>query len=142
MFIGVEIKIRVVSCECEPLALTLARAQLWPASPTYPRYAFSFSLLDWAESLLREFQVALKDFCHTLYFRCPFKILSMDPLQLIATSIIIINRYRIYMLLLLMLLRSTGMCCHPCTCNSTLVICDRVRGNQPYVGKPTFPVFA
>ena len=71
--VGVESKIRVLSCNCEPLALTLVRAQLWPASPSYPRYAFGFSLLDWAESLLKECQVALKDFCQALYFHCSFK---------------------------------------------------------------------
>jgi hypothetical protein len=52
--------------------VTLARAHLWPASPSYPQYAFSFSLLDWAESLLLECQVALKDFCQAIYSRCPY----------------------------------------------------------------------
>ena len=61
-----------VYCNCEALAVTLMRAQLWPATPHYPRYAFSFQLLDLAESLLLECHVALKDFCEALYFRYPF----------------------------------------------------------------------
>jgi hypothetical protein len=69
---GVEIMIHIVCCDCEPLTVTLARAHLWPASPSYPQYAFSFSLLDWAESLLLECQVALKDFCQAIYSRCPY----------------------------------------------------------------------
>lgn len=70
---GMEHSILLVCCGCEPLGVTLVRAQLWPASPAHPRYAFSFSLLDWAESLLLECQVALKDFCQALSFRCPYR---------------------------------------------------------------------
>ena len=44
--------------------MTLVRAELWPATPTSPKFAFSFALLDWAESLLLEAQVSLKDFCN------------------------------------------------------------------------------
>ena len=63
LHIGVEITMNIVCCDCEPLAVTLAHAQLWPASPSYTQYAFSFGFLDWAESLLLECQVALRDFC-------------------------------------------------------------------------------
>ena len=59
-----------VYCICEALAITMARAELWPATPTSPKFAFSFALLDWAESLLLEAQVSLKDFCNSLKFRC------------------------------------------------------------------------
>ena len=69
---GVEHRIQFSYCHCEPLMKTLCRAQLWPATPTYPHYAFSFALLDWAEALLLECQVALKDFCNALSFRAPF----------------------------------------------------------------------
>lgn len=75
--LGVQHSITFVCCDCEPLAETLVRARLWPASPHYPRYAFSFDLLDWAEALLLECQVALKDFCQALSFRCPFKTLKV-----------------------------------------------------------------
>ena len=34
----------------------------------YASYAPAFGLLDWAEALLLEFQVAMKDFCTALYF--------------------------------------------------------------------------
>ena len=43
----------------------------------YPGYVFSFNLLDWAESLLLECQVTLKDFCQALYFRCPYSIVKV-----------------------------------------------------------------
>ena len=70
-FIGTE---EFTYCSCEPLPITLTRANLWPASPSNPSYAFSFGLLDWAEALLFECQVSLNDFCHALKFRCPFDI--------------------------------------------------------------------
>ena len=64
--------INFVHCNCEPLAVTLVRAQLWPATPHLPRLVFRFSLLDWIETLMVECQVALRDFCYALYFRCPY----------------------------------------------------------------------
>ena len=74
VFVGVEHSIHFICCSCEPLAVTLVRAKLWPATPHYPKYAYSFKLLDLAESLLLECQVALKDFCQALYFLCPYSI--------------------------------------------------------------------
>ena len=74
---GIEHKLHFTHCNCEPLAVTLTRAQLWPATPNNPYYAFSFSLLDWAEALMLECQVALKDFCKTIKFRCPFHSLKV-----------------------------------------------------------------
>lgn len=73
---GLEHELVFVFCECEPLAVTLARAHLWPATPQNPRYAFTFALLDWAEALLLECQVSLKDFCSALKFRSPFHFLE------------------------------------------------------------------
>ena len=70
--VGVEHTICFVHCQCEPLPVTMARARLWPSSPQYPHVAFSFDLLDWAEALLLECQVALKDLCKALYFRCSY----------------------------------------------------------------------
>ena len=64
--IGMEHSIFFVYCTCEALAITLVRAELWPATPTSPKFTFSFALLDWAESLLLEAQVSLKDFCSSL----------------------------------------------------------------------------
>ena len=49
----------------------MVRARLWPATPKYPRLAFSFELLDLAEALLLECQVALKDLCKALQFMGP-----------------------------------------------------------------------
>ncbi len=69
---GINHKIRFTCCACEPLVVTLARARLWPATPSNPRFAFSFALLDLAEALLLECQVAIKDYCSALRFRNPF----------------------------------------------------------------------
>lgn len=74
---GMEHKILFATCSCEPLPITLARAELWPATPHNPHFAFTFSLLDWAEALMLECQVALKDFCSSLKFRCPFNVLKV-----------------------------------------------------------------
>ena len=72
-FLGTEHKLQFTYCSCEPLPITMARANLWPASPSNPSYAFSFALLDWAEALLLECQVSLQDFCHALKFRSTFR---------------------------------------------------------------------
>ena len=37
------VNLTIVHCNCEPLAVTLVRAQLWPATPHLPRLVFSFS---------------------------------------------------------------------------------------------------
>ena len=68
---GIEHRIQFWCCECETVCETMIRARLWPASPRFPETAFTFELLDWAESLLLECQVALGDFCRSLYFNCP-----------------------------------------------------------------------
>ena len=65
---GIERMVTIVSCDCEPFPVSLVRARLWPASPSFPKYAFSctFRLLDWAEPLLLKCHVSLKDFCRAL----------------------------------------------------------------------------
>ena len=75
--IGTNHKFQFLCCDCEPLAVTLSRAKLWPATPANPRFAFSFALFDWAEALMLECQVALKDFCNALKFRNPFSMLKV-----------------------------------------------------------------
>ena len=70
-YIGEEHNISFVWCACEPLVLTMVRARIWPSAPRRPNLAFTFDLLDWAESLLLECQVALKDFCKALFLKCP-----------------------------------------------------------------------
>lgn len=69
--VGVEHHVVLQCCECEPVTVSMARARMWPASPQYPRLAFTFDLLDWVEALLLECHVALKDFCGALFFKCP-----------------------------------------------------------------------
>ena len=58
--------------------MTLVRARLWPATPQNPHYAFCFDLLDWAEALLLECQVSLKDLCEALYFKCPHLVIKVS----------------------------------------------------------------
>ena len=58
----------------------MARARLWPASPHNPHLAFSFDLLNWAEALLLECQVAMKDFCKALHFKCPHFIFKVSKI--------------------------------------------------------------
>ena len=70
-YTGEEHNIQFVWCACEPLVLTMVRARIWPSTPQRPNLAFTFDLLDWAESLLLECQVALKDFCKALCLKCP-----------------------------------------------------------------------
>ena len=72
-----EHKIFFTACGCEPLAVTLATAELWPATPHNPKFAFTFALLDWAEALMLECQVALKDFYNCLKFKSPFQTLKV-----------------------------------------------------------------
>ena len=74
IIIGIEHQVSFIHCDCESLALSLIRAQLWPATPQHPRLAFTFSSLDWAEALLLECHVALKHFCSALYFYSPYVI--------------------------------------------------------------------
>ena len=72
LYIGIGHNLQFICYNCEPLAITLARAGLWPATPHNPHYAFSFALLDWAETLIPECQIALKGFCKSLKFRYAF----------------------------------------------------------------------
>ena len=71
-YIGKEHNVSFAFCQCEPLTVTMVRARLWPSSPQRPNVAFTFDFLDWAEALLLECQVALKDLCKALFFRCPY----------------------------------------------------------------------
>ena len=71
IIIGIEHHLKLRCCKCEPIAMTMVRARLWPGSPTNPRLSFTFELLDWAEALLLECQVAVKDLCAALAYKCP-----------------------------------------------------------------------
>ena len=48
--------------------VTLIRLNYWPATPSRPSIAFSFSLLDWLQALLLECQVPVQDFSNALEF--------------------------------------------------------------------------
>ena len=56
----------------------MVRARLWPASAQRPHLAFTFELLDWAEVLLLECQVALKDLCKALHLKHPHLVTKVD----------------------------------------------------------------
>ena len=65
---GAEHQVKFVTCSCEPLAITMVRAHLWPATPQNARIAFSFRFLDLTEAMLLECQVALKDLCKAISY--------------------------------------------------------------------------
>ena len=54
------------------LSLWFKLHRLWPATPHNPCICFTFDLLDWAEALMLECQVSLKDFCASLCFKCSY----------------------------------------------------------------------
>ena len=57
---------------CESVALTMVRARIWPGSPSNPHLGFTFDLMEWANALLLECQVAIKDFCSAIVYKCPY----------------------------------------------------------------------
>ena len=59
------------------MVVTLIRARLWPSTPQHPHIVFSFDLLDWAEALLLECQVPLKDLCKAFEFKCPHLVIKV-----------------------------------------------------------------
>lgn len=76
----------------------MVRARLWPASPRFPQLAFTFDLLDWAEALLLECQVAVGEFCRALYFKCPMlvvKVCKNEPYTLALCCIYNIIRIHV-----------------------------------------------
>ena len=76
--LGEEYSILFASCTCEPLVVTMIRARLWPSTPQRPQLAFTFELMDWAEALLLECQVSLRDFSKALLFKCHHLVMKVD----------------------------------------------------------------
>ena len=109
LFIGFEHMVLFKTCGCEDLVVTLVKARLWPATPFNPRLVFTFDLLDWAEALLLESQTALKDFCMSLSYRCPFLFLKL--VFIFYINLIIFFRVETFMSHCLTHLRSTGQYC-------------------------------
>ena len=87
--LGVEHNVSLCCCECEPVAVTMARARIWPASPQFPRLAFTFDLLDWLEALLLECQVSVKEFYGALLFKCPHLIKKVRECRFIVCMFIL-----------------------------------------------------
>ncbi len=48
----------------------MVRARIWPGSPSNPHLAFTFDLMEWADALLLECQVAVSDFCAAITYKC------------------------------------------------------------------------
>lgn len=107
---GIEHRILFSTCKCEPIAVSLVRARLWPATPRNPHYAFSFDLLDWAIALLLECQVSLKDLCQALYYKCPYLVIKVHVLSIskCCSSCLMHSRGVMCMTPLLTLLKNTG----------------------------------
>ena len=76
--LGVEHTVTLICCQCEAVAVTMARARLWPATAQNPQLAFTFELLDWAEALLYECQVSVKDFLAALKYKCRHIVIKVD----------------------------------------------------------------
>ena len=56
----------------------MVRARLWSATPQHSSLALSFEFLDWAEALLLECHIAVKDLCKALYFKCPHLVFKVS----------------------------------------------------------------
>ena len=85
---GIEHFLLYTVCDCEPSITTLVRGNIWPATIQRPKLGFSFDLLDWAESLMLECQVAVKYFCKALYFR--YLQLMFKVIQLLMFNCVLI----------------------------------------------------
>ena len=64
---------QVEFCQCVSDSATLVKLQLWPGSPTKPKVAFHFNLMDLAEKFLLEshVHVSLHKFCSSIEIEYP-----------------------------------------------------------------------
>ncbi len=108
--IGIEQVLKLRCCKCEPVVFTMARGRIWPATPSNPHVAFTFELLDWAEALLLECQVAVKDLCAALRHKCPYLQIKVCVCMIKMSCFIlcIFLRERNSTLCLLIHLKNTG----------------------------------
>ena len=81
-YTGEEHNILFVWCACEPLVLTMVRARIWPSTPQRPNLAFTFYLLDWAESLLLVSSY-FERFCKAFCLKCPHLVKKVTDLRII-----------------------------------------------------------
>ena len=58
--------IDIAFCDCESIAVTLVRYQLWPASSCEPRLAFHMELMELLRSLMMKNQVSITGFYRAL----------------------------------------------------------------------------
>ncbi|XP_014671057.1 PREDICTED: uncharacterized protein LOC106811852 isoform X2 [Priapulus caudatus] len=66
---GVQHQVQVSVCSCEPVAVTLIRYHLWPATPKNPQVAFTFNLMENLRLLVLECQVSVRSFCMAMKIR-------------------------------------------------------------------------
>ena len=92
--------------------MTLVRARLWPASPQRPHIAFTFDLLDWAEALLLECQIASERVMQSIVLQMPSSccegLVKCDYI-IVVKAILFFYREKTYIHLSLMPLRSIGI---------------------------------
>ena len=67
-WLGVPRHVEVGFCKCKSDTVTLVELGYWPATPSRPNPAFSFSFLDWMEALLLESQVVVQDYSSAVEF--------------------------------------------------------------------------
>lgn len=145
--IGVPRTLSVMFCPCESDVVKLIKLNYWPATPTRPSIAFSFSLLDWLEALLLECQVALHDATEAIAFLIKEKMecvcyiiswqicglfivmpcqlytlfiaLNIDALQVVPCPDRCLWRVPVSILILIMLLVSMKIYSNFCGCTGT-----------------------
>ena len=89
---GSEHNMKFMYCQCEPLVVTMFHAWLWPATAhlwlaiAKLCHSFTFELLDRAEALLLECQVALKDVCKAVILFVHNSLESYSILDYVAFS--------------------------------------------------------
>ncbi len=91
VYIGVPRQLNISFCKCKNDSLRIMELGYWPASPSRPVLAFSFSFLDWLEALLLECQIAVNDYCDAVEFLLKDKMKSVCQnisINIISTNIL------------------------------------------------------
>lgn len=78
VYTGVPRQLNISFCKCKNDSLRIMELGYWPASPSRPVLAFSFSFFDWLEALLLECQIALNDYCDAVEFLLKDKMKSVS----------------------------------------------------------------
>ena len=76
-YVGIPYHLNVQFCKCVPDALRLINLGYWPATPTRPVLAFTFSFMEWLEALLLECQISVQDFSNAVEMMIKEKIMKV-----------------------------------------------------------------